>query len=335
MKLLNELAVGGDTLYTGYSAVDYVTDIGHVRLNITGLEAPYAVIRIGQPAAENALILNRREFGQVLKEKVKIDQVDRLRQMAPNALDVGTRAPDGNGGNGNAARAMATAQDEKKEPDKKKNSLEEITPSTPEEENSLQTEAEAVFSLDPDLLKRVQEMFATSKFCENQNKGTLDETRVMKFKHPTLGFEIERPIFSKTFACINTGDLVLTESIQFVYFDFALIGAKAGGKMVINTFTTNVESNKELFVQKIAETSKLGVGLSFGFGGPTAPDPRVVQEGGKAFKDGKPLINPSTGSQVGLSLEHMKQHFELTLRAEARFKLIHQLKDTPVEIPLS
>jgi hypothetical protein len=292
-----------------------------VIVNVTGLDKAYAVVRVGDGEPERTYILDKEQFNELSTADHALAKADSsLPQFGLPVLKVGR---------------IATAEDESppmtlNDPP---NSVENAKPSTPEEENKLQTQGEAFFSLDKGMTKRIRDMFSTKDFCA-KNPAALEIPKAIKFKHPVLG-ELERPSQSRTFICLGkTGDVLLAQSIDYFYYDLAFVGAKPGGKMVICTYESNVASTQELFVKKVQESSKIGFDIGFSIT-PQAPALNLdAAEGTPVMENGKEKIDPATNQPIKFNLDYQRQYYELTVRAIARYKLIHRLQKPPVIVPL-
>jgi len=284
-----------------------------IRVQTTGLQFPAAVVTIGrEPDPDNVYLLKDEELNALLAMDVPAAEINSvLRDMA---------------GPLSRYTAHTVARKGRDETDEKLKQLEK-NPSTPKEENALQSPAEAIIQQTPALVDKVKEFLKQPDACSKIAPGGFDVTKTL-----TIGGK-ERPLTTKTFQCVHN-NIMAVQLVTFAYNDLFSIG-KPGGKIIFESYETSIDDFRSIYINQISESTKISFGLTFSMFPQLDPDMEPKFSGGnaevkegkdKVHQDGKPKKN-SSGKSIAFNLDYMKQYYELTIRAESRFKLIHRVKD--------
>ena len=284
-----------------------------VRVQTTGLTFPAAIVTIGRDlSSDNVYLLKDEELNALIAMDAPAAELKPvLRDMA---------------GTLSRYTAYTAARKSGDETDEKLKQLEN-NPSTPKEENALQSPAEAIIQQTPALVDKVKEALTLPDACAKLPIAGFDVTKTLKIGG------MERPITTKTFQCVHN-NVVAVQLVTFAYNDLFGI-SKSGGKIIFESYETSIDDFRSIYINQISESTKISFGLTYSMFPQLDPDLAPEFGGGKVqvkegedtvHQDGQPKKD-SAGGTIGFNLDYMKQYYELTIRAEARFKLVHKVKD--------
>lgn len=251
----------------------------------------YAWFTVNGPAGHNLRMANKAQLDRILSKSYALSDLNQvLVNELPTAADLGK-----------IIQANSNSRNKPAELDKS-------------EMDSLQTQAEAMMTTDPQLITAMDKFFSNPEMDASQ----------LAPKPNFYEFEIDgvkqaRMLNMAVFSYIG-GELYLTESIKRVYK--SLTAKEEHGVERHTHYEHNIKSDKSFTIKKSVKMSKLGLSFGFNFSAmlpasnvPDLGSKKSVLDGANVVKQGDPAYKDGKKQDFTFGVEHLSIHAKLMVKA--------------------
>lgn len=265
----------------------------------------YAWFMVNGPAGHSLRMANKEQLDRILSKSYSLSDLNQvLVNELPTAADLG--------------KVIQSSRNSRNKPaDLDKTEM-----------DSLQTQAEAMMTTDPQLTEAMDKFFSNPKMDPAQlaPKPNFYEFEIDGVKQARM---LNMAIFSYI-----GGELYLTESIKRAYK--SLTAKEEHGVERHTHYEHNIKSDKSFMIKKSVKMSKLGLTFGFNFSAmmPTSNVPdlgskKSALEGANVVKEGEPAYKDGKKQDFSFGLDHLSIHAKLMVKAidklEASYKPVKDM----------